>query len=71
VEETYENYAELREEHYSSMEDRKYVPLSIARQRKLAIDFASKPPAPAPRFTGTKVRSCDTYWLTLVELQNT
>ncbi|GAB0489918.1 hypothetical protein MMPV_001145 [Pyropia vietnamensis] len=49
-----DEYEELREEHYSGLEERKYVSLATARERKLAVDFAKLPPACKPSFLGVK-----------------
>lgn len=49
-----DEYEELREEHYSGLEERKYVTLATARERKLAVDFAKLPPVCKPSFLGVK-----------------
>lgn len=49
-----DEYEELREEHYSGLEERKYVSLATARERKLAVDFAKLPPVCKPSFLGVK-----------------
>eukprot|EP01120_Amphizonella_sp_Union-15-10_P005625 TRINITY_DN1687_c0_g1_i1.p1 TRINITY_DN1687_c0_g1~~TRINITY_DN1687_c0_g1_i1.p1 ORF type:complete len:427 (+),score=100.15 TRINITY_DN1687_c0_g1_i1:191-1282(+) len=48
-------YTELRDEHYSSLQERKYLSLNRARQKKLDIDWVVSPPARAPKFLGVKV----------------
>eukprot|EP00761_Pharyngomonas_kirbyi_P012482 gb/GECH01012509.1/.p1 GENE.gb/GECH01012509.1/~~gb/GECH01012509.1/.p1 ORF type:complete len:1246 (+),score=422.22 gb/GECH01012509.1/:1-3738(+) len=55
IEEIDEEYEDLREDWLSSHEDRKFVSLEKARERRLKIDFDKTPPAPAPSFFGTKV----------------
>ena len=52
VEELLEDYEELREDHYASLEERKLVPFSVAREKKLQIDWKENPPAPAPAAPG-------------------
>ena len=48
VAEQAELYAELREEHYASLEDRKFLPLDKARARGLKVDWAAKATGPVP-----------------------
>ena len=50
-----EQYAELREQHYESLEDRKYVTLQYARQNKFVIDWMNEPSPKKPSFLGTRV----------------
>ncbi|XP_019625981.1 PREDICTED: methionine synthase-like [Branchiostoma belcheri] len=54
TEEVAEEYEEIREEHYDSLKDRKYLPIEKARARKLEVDWASYE-AVRPSFTGTMV----------------
>lgn len=55
VESIKEEYEELREDHYASLESRSYLSLAHATNRGLKIDFANTPPAPAPRKLGSTV----------------
>jgi 5-methyltetrahydrofolate--homocysteine methyltransferase len=51
-----EEYEDLREEHYAGLEERKYVKIGEARERRLALDFAgADPPAAAPKKLGVTV----------------
>mmetsp|Transcript_14897 Transcript_14897/g.37861 ORF Transcript_14897/g.37861 Transcript_14897/m.37861 type:complete len:1207 (+) Transcript_14897:3-3623(+) len=51
-----EQYNELREEFYTNLEDRKYLSLEKARQKRLVLDFSQPEHAPVvPNFIGTKV----------------
>ncbi|GJP84050.1 hypothetical protein CLOP_g14142 [Closterium sp. NIES-67] len=51
-----ETYAELREEHYAGLQDRKYVPIGKARELKFQIDWKLPENLPAvPNVLGTKV----------------
>ncbi len=45
-------YDELREEYYEGLEERKCLPLEAAISKKLKINFALSPPAPAPATLG-------------------
>jgi 5-methyltetrahydrofolate--homocysteine methyltransferase len=47
VQEIAEEYADIREEYYAGLEERKYVDMAKAHKKKYAIDFEAKPPAPA------------------------
>jgi len=49
-----DEYEELREEHYSGLEERKYVTLKTARERMLEVDFVKLPPVSKPSFLGVK-----------------
>eukprot|EP00168_Porphyra_purpurea_P012168 TRINITY_DN3167_c0_g1_i10.p1 TRINITY_DN3167_c0_g1~~TRINITY_DN3167_c0_g1_i10.p1 ORF type:complete len:1184 (+),score=561.79 TRINITY_DN3167_c0_g1_i10:408-3959(+) len=49
-----DEYEELREEHYAGLEERKYVTLKTARERKLEVDFVKLPPVSKPSFLGVK-----------------
>ncbi|XP_061403125.1 methionine synthase isoform X1 [Lethenteron reissneri] len=55
VEELADEYEELRQEHYDSLKDRKYLGLQQARQRALHVDWASHPQPVQPSFLGTRV----------------
>src|SRR3546814_12853380 len=50
-----EEYDELREEYNASLDDRNYVSLEAAKQKRLQIDFIARPPAAAPRALGVTV----------------
>jgi 5-methyltetrahydrofolate--homocysteine methyltransferase len=51
-----EQYAELREEFYAGLEDRKYLDLAKARSKMLKIDWTDPDMEPAkPKMVGTKV----------------
>jgi len=51
-----EQYAELREEFYAGLEDRKFLDLSKARDNMMAIDWKDPAMAPCqPKLVGTKV----------------
>ncbi|CAH1261403.1 MTR [Branchiostoma lanceolatum] len=54
TEDVTEEYEEIREEHYDSLKDRKYLSIEKARSRKLEVDWASYE-AVRPSFTGTMV----------------
>ncbi|GAB4815077.1 hypothetical protein N2152v2_002123 [Parachlorella kessleri] len=50
-----EQYAEMREEFYSGLEDRKYLPLPEARKKALQLDWKDPALRPVvPRLLGTK-----------------
>jgi len=58
LEDVKEEYEELRDEHYAGLEDRKYLSLEKARERKKHINFCANPPAPRPKTLGvTQLRS--------------
>jgi len=61
VEDLMEEYEELREEHYASLEERVYLPFSSAKDKGLQIDFKARPPVPAPQNSGIQV--LDSYEL--------
>ena len=48
-------YTELREDYLENMQDKAYLSLAAARDRRLVINFAAKP-TPVPNFQGIKVR---------------
>ena len=51
-----ETYTELRDEFYATLEDRKYLPLPQAQERRKAVDFTLPENAPSkPNLLGTKV----------------
>ncbi|CAI5536641.1 unnamed protein product [Closterium sp. Naga37s-1] len=51
-----ETYAELREEHYAGLQDRKYVPINKARDMKFQIDWKLPENLPVvPNLLGKKV----------------
>ncbi|XP_035666678.1 methionine synthase-like [Branchiostoma floridae] len=54
TEDVAEEYEEIREEHYDSLKDRKYLAIEKARTRKLEVRWASYE-AVRPSFTGTLV----------------
>ncbi|XP_041467932.1 methionine synthase-like [Lytechinus variegatus] len=54
VEDIKEEYEEVREDHYDSLKDRKYLSLSEVRERKFEIDWSVFEPV-EPSFIGTKV----------------
>jgi len=47
-----EEYDEMREDHYASLEDRVFLSLEKAQAKKLDIDFKAEPPAPPPKQMG-------------------
>jgi 5-methyltetrahydrofolate--homocysteine methyltransferase len=53
IQEVEEEYSEIREEYYAGLEERKYVNLSQAINKKYNIDFNKKPPM-KPKFIGIK-----------------
>lgn len=55
LEETNELYEELRQEHYDSLQDYKFLDIESARKNKLHIDWTSNPPVKKPTFLGVKV----------------
>ena len=55
ISEVAELYEEMRQEHYDSLEDRKYLPLDKARAQRFRIDFVNEPPIRPPTFLGTRV----------------
>jgi 5-methyltetrahydrofolate--homocysteine methyltransferase len=54
VEEVGEEYEEMRQDHYASLENRKYLSIQSARTKKLKVDWESCRIVP-PSFLGTKV----------------
>ncbi|ORY00126.1 methionine synthase-like protein [Basidiobolus meristosporus CBS 931.73] len=55
VEDLAEEYEELREDHYDSLKDRKYLSLSLVREKGLKIDWQAEAAPVKPSFLGTKV----------------
>ncbi|PRW61565.1 cobalamin-dependent methionine synthase [Chlorella sorokiniana] len=56
VEDIREQYAEMREEFYAGLEDRKYLPLPDAQKKGLQVDWSVPANVPArPALLGTKV----------------
>jgi 5-methyltetrahydrofolate--homocysteine methyltransferase len=49
-----EEYKEMREEYAAGQRDAPYLTLAAARERRMRIDWAATPPAPAPTFIGTR-----------------
>ncbi|XP_026988596.2 methionine synthase [Tachysurus fulvidraco] len=58
-EEVTEEYEEIRQDHYDSLKDRRYMSLVQAREKGFHIDWHSQPPPVQPQFLGTRV--FDTY----------
>ncbi|KAI9271609.1 methionine synthase [Phascolomyces articulosus] len=50
-----EEYAELREEYYEGLEEKRILTIKAAREKKLQIDWGLNPPVEKPKFLGTKV----------------
>jgi 5-methyltetrahydrofolate--homocysteine methyltransferase len=55
VEEIREEYDEMRHDHYASLENRKYLPLEVARAKSFKIDWDTAGIPVPPSFIGTKV----------------
>jgi len=55
VESVMEEYEEMREDYFASLENRSYLSMSEAIGKRLKIDFVADPPAPAPRKLGAHV----------------
>ncbi|XP_067225889.1 methionine synthase isoform X1 [Chanodichthys erythropterus] len=58
-EEIRDEYEDLRQDHYDSLKDRRFLPLSRAREKGLHIDWLSQTRPVQPQFLGTRV--FDTY----------
>jgi 5-methyltetrahydrofolate--homocysteine methyltransferase len=56
-----DEYEEMREDHYASLEDRVFLTLEKAQSKKLEIDFKADPVAPVPKKMG--VTPCVDYSL--------
>ncbi|KAI5103526.1 methionine synthase [Silurus meridionalis] len=54
-EEITEEYEDIRQDHYDSLKDRRYMSLEQARKKCLHIDWLSQPPPDQPQFLGTRV----------------
>ncbi|KAI8052431.1 methionine synthase [Syncephalis plumigaleata] len=50
-----EEYEEVREDHYDSLRDRKYLKYNKACEQGLQIDWSSQPPPVKPTFLGEKI----------------
>ncbi|KAF7705574.1 hypothetical protein HF521_020860 [Silurus meridionalis] len=50
-----EEYEDIRQDHYDSLKDRRYMSLEQARKKCLHIDWLSQPPPDQPQFLGTCV----------------
>ncbi|KAM9424222.1 methionine synthase isoform 2-T3 [Pholidichthys leucotaenia] len=50
-----EEYEEIRQDHYDSLKDRRFLSLSQARQKALHIDWLATPTPTPPQFLGTRV----------------
>ncbi|ERE78688.1 methionine synthase-like protein, partial [Cricetulus griseus] len=55
IEEILEEYEDIRQDHYESLKERKYLPLSQARKNGFHIDWLSEPHPVKPTFIGTQV----------------
>jgi len=55
VESIMEEYEELREDHYASLENRVFLSLEEARKKRKMIDFKASPPVDAPKNGGVQV----------------
>jgi 5-methyltetrahydrofolate--homocysteine methyltransferase len=55
VEAILEEYEEMREDYFASLDNRSYLSMAEAIKRKFKIDFSAVPPAPAPRQLGVTV----------------
>jgi len=55
VEAILEEYEEMREDYFASLDNRSYMSMAEAIKRKFKIDFSAVPPAPAPRQLGVTV----------------
>ncbi|CAG8662459.1 3553_t:CDS:10, partial [Gigaspora rosea] len=54
-----EEYEEIREDHYSTLKDRKHLSLNAAREKKFKIDWKNQAPPVKPSFIGTKMKIID------------
>ncbi|KAI9498247.1 methionine synthase [Zychaea mexicana] len=50
-----EEYAELREEYYEGLEEKRILSINAAREKKFRIDWGLNPPVHAPKYLGEKV----------------
>jgi len=68
VQDILDEYEELREEHYASMEERQMKSLEQAKKLGMHIDFTEHPPALAPTELGLKVGELRCHDVTHVSL---
>ncbi|KAI4903608.1 hypothetical protein NFI96_030500 [Prochilodus magdalenae] len=54
-EEITEEYEEIRQDHYDSLKERRYLSLALAREKGLHVDWLSQPAPVRPQFLGTRV----------------
>ncbi|XP_062383088.1 methionine synthase [Sardina pilchardus] len=54
-EEVSEEYEEIRQDHYDSLKERRFLSLSLARERGLYIDWQAQPRPVRPQIIGTHV----------------
>jgi len=54
MEDINEEYEDIREDHYDSLRDRKYLTIDQARNKGLKIDWANSPQPARPKFLGIK-----------------
>uniref|UniRef100_A0A8C5MV13 Methionine synthase n=1 Tax=Leptobrachium leishanense TaxID=445787 RepID=A0A8C5MV13_9ANUR len=54
LEEIVEEYEDIRQDHYESLKERRYLTLEQARSKGFHIDWQSSPAPVKPTFTGTK-----------------
>ncbi|XP_068920588.1 methionine synthase isoform X1 [Petaurus breviceps papuanus] len=50
-----EEYEDIRQDHYESLKERRYLTLDQARKKGFHIDWFSEPPPVKPKFIGTQV----------------
>ena len=55
VQDIIEEYDEMREDYYASLDDRYFLTFDQSKDRKCKIDFDAKPPAPTPNQLGITV----------------
>lgn len=55
VESVLEEYEEMREDYYASLDSRVFLSVQDAIDNRFKIDFVERPPAPAPRVLGVNV----------------
>merc|ERR1712176_796347 len=55
VEDLLEEYDEMRDDHYATLEDRRYLTFEQAQDQNMSIDFDMFPPAPVPHKIGVTV----------------
>ncbi|XP_018418795.1 PREDICTED: methionine synthase [Nanorana parkeri] len=55
IEEITEEYEEIRQQHYDSLKERRYLTLQQAREKSFHIDWLSHPVPVKPKLTGTQV----------------